>query len=184
MSNFSNKPIMLPKGTDCILKENQIQIKGPNGSISKTIMPNIKITNENNMLSVKITDEKVKKKAMYLGLGVSLIRNMIKGVNNKFTKRLLLNGVGYRAQLNGKIINFKLGFSHEINYTLPEGIKAAIDKNVVIDLESVDKELIGQVASEIRKIRKVEPYKEKGIKYDGEYVRRKAGKTAVGGGGA
>lgn len=177
MSRLGKMPIELPAGTQAKLEKDFIIVKGPKGELK---------TKMNGIVKTEITDKEIKlsiddqndgnSKALW-GLFRSLIKNMVVGVNESYTKKLEINGVGYKAAANGSKLTLNLGFSHPVIYELPEGIKAEVQANEII-INGIDKQLVGEVSAQIRKIRKPEPYKGKGIKYSDEILRRKAGKTA------
>ena len=152
------------------------RVAGEKGTLTRTIHPDVNLNIEDNSLTVTI-DTMDKKTRSLWGMTRALIANMVTGVSKGFERSLEINGIGYRAELKGKNIEFNLGYSHPINFPLPEGISANIDKNIV-KLSGIDKDLLGHTASTIRSLRPPEPYKGKGVKYAEEYIQRKAGKTA------
>ncbi len=181
MSRIGKNPVIIPAGvTITQAADGLLTVKGPKGEL--TLMPH-------HLMKLVITEQEVKvirdgeesiKRAMQ-GLTRTLIQNMVVGVTEGYLKRLEINGVGYRAKAQGKTLELSLGYSHPIKYSIPEGIEIKMDeeqKNVII-VTGIDKQKVGQVAAEIRAYRKPEPYKGKGVKYEGEYIRRKAGKTAA-----
>ncbi len=170
-------PIELPEGTQAKIEKGFIIVKGPKGELKTKMHSVIKteITDKEIKLSIDNQDDG-KSKALW-GLYRSLIKNMVVGVNESYTKKLEINGVGYKAAASGSKLTLNLGYSHPVIYELPEGIKAEVQANVII-INGIDKQLVGEVSAQIRKIRKPEPYKGKGIKYSDEILRRKAGKTA------
>jgi large subunit ribosomal protein L6 len=182
MSRIGKLPITLPdKVQITVSPENVVDVKGPKGSLTTQIDRDIRIVQDNGILVVERPTEQKRHKAMH-GLYRSIINNMITGVNEGFKMQLELVGVGYKATVANNILELALGYSHNIFLALPKEVTAAAltekGKNPIITLESNDKQLIGQVAAKIRSLRKVEPYKGKGIRFVGEVVRRKAGKTA------
>ena len=177
MSRVGKKPIPIPDKTQISYKDRVINVKGEKGALERTIHPDVDIKIDGGMVSV-ITNSENRTSHAFWGLTRSLIANMITGVNKGFERALEINGIGYRAELNGQCIIFNLGYSHPINFDLPEGISASLEKNN-IKLSGIDKELLGQTAAAIRKLRPPEPYKGKGIRYEGEVVRRKEGKTGA-----
>ena len=181
MSRIGKLPITIPPKVTVSQKDNLITIKGPKGELSQQINPAIKIEVDNNILSVSRPDDERQNRAFH-GLYRALINNMIIGVSEGYKKTLELVGVGYRVTNTGNILEFSLGFTHPILLQLPNEIKVETkmerNKNPMVILESVDKQLIGQVCAKIRSFRKVEPYKGKGIRFTGEVVRRKSGKSA------
>jgi len=181
MSRIGKAPISLPKGVSVTVNENIVTVKGPKGELKQKIHPDIKIEINEGMLKVtRPTDEK-EHRAMH-GLYRALINNMVTGVSQGYTRKMELVGVGYRAQSTGQILELSLGYSHTIQFQMPREIKveAVTDRksNPVITLESIDKQLLGQVCAKVRSLRKPEPYKGKGIRFVGEVIRRKAGKSA------
>ena len=183
MSRIGKKIITLPQGVDVTVGQgNVVTVKGPKGTLSQMVDTDLTVEIENGLLEVKRPTEQKRHKAMH-GLYRSLINNMITGVSAGYQKQLELVGVGYKATMNGKNLELSLGYSHAILMALPDEIKATTltekGKNPIITLESNDKQLIGQVSAKIRELRKIEPYKGKGVRFVGEVVRRKAGKTSA-----
>ncbi|QHL88737.1 50S ribosomal protein L6 [Nibribacter ruber] len=182
MSRIGKLPITLPQGVEVLVnQENLVTVKGPKGSLSAPVDTDIQVQVEDGVLTVTRPTEQKRHKALH-GLYRSIINNMIVGVSTGYKIDLELVGVGYKATTQGQTLELALGYSHNIYVALPEEIKANAvtekGKAPVISLEGIDKQLIGQVAAKIRSLRKVEPYKGKGIRFVGEVVRRKAGKTA------
>jgi len=180
MSRVGKKPIDIPPEVKVSWQERDrtVSVKGGNGELERTIHPDIAIEIKDDIVKVLSTVDDRKTYALQ-GLTRSLIANMIKGVTDGIERVLEINGIGYRASLNGNCIEFNLGYSHPINFELPEGISASISKNNVITLSGIDKEKIGLTAASIRNLRPPEPYKGKGIKYAEEHIRKKAGKTGT-----
>lgn len=182
MSRIGNLPIDIPTGVEVdVSPENLISVKGPKGELSQQVNPELKIEKKENTLVISRPSEQKRHKAMH-GLYRSLVFNMVKGVSEGYTIQQELVGVGFRAEARGQILEMNLGFSHNIHMQLPKEIKveAKTEKrsNPIITLTSADKQLIGQVAAKIRSFRPPEPYKGKGIKFVGEQIRKKAGKSA------
>lgn len=178
MSRIGKKPIEIPTGVEVKISEEEIRVKGPLGELSENIHPLIKVEQKDSQIILTPQDENDGKQKALWGLMGSLISNMVIGVTEGFSKKLEIVGVGYKAEAKGKdIIILNLGFSHPIEFKLPEGITAEVEKNSIV-IKGADKQSVGQVAANIRKFRKPEPYKGKGIKYEGEIIRRKAGKAA------
>lgn len=182
MSRIGKKLIALPKGvTLTVTPANEIVVKGPKGELKQQIDRDIKVEVKDDNVEVNRPTDQIRHRALH-GLYRALIANMVEGVTNGFKKEMELVGVGYRAAVTGQQIDLALGFSHNIIIELPKEIKASATaekgKNPTITLEGIDKQLIGQVAAKIRGLRKPEPYKGKGVRYVGEIVRRKAGKSA------
>jgi large subunit ribosomal protein L6 len=182
MSRIGKKPITVPNGvTVTVSPANEITVKGPKGELKETLDRDIKVEVVDNEIQVTRPTDQIRHRALH-GLYRSLVSNMVVGVTTGFKKDLELVGVGYRAAVTGQQIDLALGFSHNIIFDLPKEIKASATaekgKNPMISLESIDKQLLGQVAAKIRSLRKPEPYKGKGVRYSNEIVRRKAGKAA------
>ncbi len=182
MSRIGNKPIVVPANVQITSSNGHVSVKGPKGELHQDIDPGITVTHEGNELIVTRATEQKRHKAMH-GLYRSLINNMVVGVDKGWSKKLELVGVGFRAAVTGNKIDFSLGYSHNILLVLPPEVKAVATaekgKNPTLELESYDKQLLGQIVAKIRELRKVEPYKGKGIRFFGEQVRRKAGKSAA-----
>ncbi len=182
MSRIGKAPINLPAGVTVEIVGSTIKSKGPKGSLEQIIDPDFNVKLEDNVVTVERPTEQKRHKALH-GLYRSLIANMIVGVADGYKKQLELVGVGYKAAVQGNVLELNLGYSHNIYLAVPEQVKVAAEtqkgKNPIVTLESNDKQLIGQVAAKIRSLRKVEPYKGKGIRFVGEVIRRKAGKTAA-----
>ncbi len=183
MSRIGNLPIKIPQGVSIdISADNIVTVKGKLGQLTQFIHPSIKINVNGDTLTLTRSNDE-KQTRMYHGLYRALLNNMVTGVSEGFTKTLELVGVGYRAQAQGQILELSLGFSHNVLFELPPEITVTTvterGANPKIILKSFDKQLLGQVAAKIRSLRKPEPYKGKGVKYQGEYIRRKAGKAAA-----
>lgn len=177
MSRIGKQPVQLPDKVVITLDGDMINVKGPKGQLDRKLHPAIDIEINENVLNVK-TDLNDKKKMALQGLFRSLIFNMVAGVTTGYEKKLLLSGIGYRAETSGKKIVLNVGYSNPVDFDLPDGISANVEKNTEITLSGIDKELLGQAAANIRRIRPPEPYKGKGIMYSDERIIRKAGKTA------
>jgi len=183
MSRLGKLPIKIPIGTEIKFQDNVIIVKGPKGELKQDMHPLVKLEIKDSEegkkeIVVSIKNDKDKKVRALWGLYRVLVNNMVEGVNKGYIKQLEINGVGYRAAASGNKLTFNLGFSHPVDFPLPAGISASVDKNI-ITVSGIDKQLVGETAAQIRKIRKPEPYKGKGIKYVDEVLRRKAGKTAA-----
>lgn len=182
MSRIGNSPIEIPENTTVEVKDNVVHVKGPKGELEQVISDHVTISQEGNVLTVSRKDESKESRARH-GLYRSLIFNMVEGVTQGYKKQLELNGVGFRATARGQELELVIGYSHNVLFQLPPEVKVTAETErgqaPLVTLESHDKQLIGMVASKIRSLRKPEPYKGKGIKYVGEYIRRKAGKTAA-----
>jgi large subunit ribosomal protein L6 len=181
MSRIGKQPIKIPSGVTITTSENNtITVKGPKGELTQTFAPTIKIDQTEEELTVSRQDDHKQNRALH-GLTRSLLANMVEGVTKGFEKKLEILGVGYRANIGGNKLTLNLGFSHPIEYIVPEGITVEFDKekkNILI-ITGIDKQLLGEVAAKIRSYKKPEPYKGKGIRYFGEYVKQKAGKAAA-----
>ncbi len=177
MSRVGKKPIGIKEGVTVSIEGQNIQIKGPKGELSFTMNSNLLAKVDDNTLNLELKKESKKSRELH-GLTRTIINNMIIGVADGFEKKLEFHGVGYRANVEGRDLVLNLGFSHPIKYSPREGIDIKVDKNV-ITVSGIDKQLVGQTAAEIREFRKPEPYKGKGIKYEFEHIRRKAGKAAA-----
>lgn len=175
MSRLGKKSIPVPKGVTPTLTGQTLKVKGAKGELSFTAPDNIEIVVANDNISVRPRDESQGARAAW-GLTWSIIQNLTQGVTEGFTKKLEINGVGYRAAVQGKKLNLALGYSHDINYDIPAGIEIKTPKPTEIIISGIDKQRVGQVAAEIRAYRGPEPYKGKGVKYEGEYIHRKEGK--------
>ncbi|HPT08523.1 MAG TPA: 50S ribosomal protein L6 [bacterium] len=177
MSRLGKLPIKIPNGIQVSINKNMLTVKGTKGELKQEIHPNVivNINNDEIIVSVKNTEDK-KQRALW-GLFRALINNMIMGLSEGYEKKLEIKGVGYKVAVSGSNLNLSLGFSHPVVFPLPLGISATVENNSII-LKGFDKQLIGEIASQIRKFRKPEPYKGKGIKYSDETIRRKAGKAA------
>ncbi|GAB3331528.1 50S ribosomal protein L6 [Marivirga atlantica] len=183
MSRIGKSPINLPDGVSIdIAKDNVITVKGSKGTLTESVDPSIKVKVEDGQIILERPTESKRHKSMH-GLYRALLANAVEGVNQGFTKKLELVGVGYKAVAQGNVLELNIGYSHSIFMGLPDEVKASAEtvkgQNPVITLESIDKQLIGQVAAKIKSLRKVEPYKGKGVRFVGEQIRRKAGKTAA-----
>lgn len=177
MSRIGKKVIEIPEKTEVKVSEGVVTVKGPLGELSRKIVPSIEVIVEGQTVSVKPKEENLETKALW-GTVASHLMNMVQGVNEKYEKSLEIEGVGYRAAVSGKNIVLNIGFSHQVELPIPEGIDCEVDKNV-IKVSGINKETVGQFAADIRSNKKPEPYKGKGIHYVGEYIRRKEGKRAV-----
>lgn len=179
MSRVGRKPIPIPSGIDVKVDKNSVSVKGPKGQLKQDFHPRIGINiDAGNILVSRSSDDKLDRSLH--GLTRSIISNMITGVTKGYEKALEISGVGYRAQVQGRSLMLTLGFSHPVEFKLPEGIDAAVDKQTNITIKGIDKYLVGQVAANIRGLKPPEPYKGKGIKYSDEVVRRKEGKAGKG----
>jgi len=175
MSRVANSPVELPSGTQVKLDGQEIEVKGAKGALSLSVHSAVEVKQDENKLTFAARDGARKSRAL-AGTTRALVNNMVVGVNKGYEKKLQLIGVGYRAQVQGKKINLTLGFSHPVEYALPEGISAEMPTQTEIVLKGIDKQQVGQAAAEIRAFRPPEPYKGKGVRYSDENVRRKEAK--------
>lgn len=181
MSRVGRKPIPITSGVKVTMFGKEITVTGPKGALSATVHPEIVVDIADGKVLVKRPSDQKEHRALH-GLWRALLQNMIIGVTQGYTKKLELVGVGYRAELKGKKLQMQVGYSHPILFAPPEGVKIETPTQTSISVSGIDKQLIGQVAAKIRSFRLPEPYKGKGVKYEGEYIRRKAGKAAAAGG--
>jgi large subunit ribosomal protein L6 len=182
MSRIGKQPIEIPGGVEVtIAVDNVVTVKGPRGTLTQTMHPDMRILNEGGEVRVERPDDEALHRSLH-GLTRSLVANMVAGVTNGFEKQLQIVGVGYRAALKGKDLEVQAGYSHPVLVPVPEGIEFEVPTPTQIVVRGNDKQAVGEIAAKIRKIRKPEPYKGKGIRYEGEYVRKKAGKAAKGAG--
>jgi len=175
MSRIGKVPVVVPSGVTVSIEDQFVAVNGPKGSLKQAVLSHIDVKPEQGSVVVTRHSDEAMARANH-GLMRSLINNMVNGVSQGFSKKLEINGVGYRVAAAGNELNFSLGYSHVINFKLPPGITAAIDQNT-ITISGIDKQQVGQVAAEIRSLKKPEPYKGKGIKYVGERILRKSGKS-------
>ena len=177
MSRIGNKPVQIPAGVEVAVNGNNVVVKGPKGQLELDVFEKLAINVEDNVLTVSRPDDERETRARH-GLTRALIHNMVVGVSEGFEKKLELTGVGYRVALKGKDLDLSLGYSHPVLYVAPEGISFEVPDNTHLTVKGISKEKVGQVAAEIRMKRPPEPYKGKGIHYEGEHIRRKLGKAA------
>lgn len=177
MSRIGKQPIEIPNGVSVVIDGNSIRVDGPKGSLTQEFPKTIELVEEDNQLLINIPENYTKQQNIDHGLFRSLIANMVQGVTEGFSKTLQIEGTGYRASKQGNKLVLNLGFSHQVNMEDPEGIETEVPSDRTIIVKGIDKQLVGLHAANIRKWRKPEPYKGKGIRYEGEYVRRKVGKT-------
>ncbi|WP_025273834.1 50S ribosomal protein L6 [Haloglycomyces albus] len=176
MSRVGKAPISVPSGVDISVNGVAVTVKGPKGELSQEIPEEISVEVEDGTIKVSRPDDERKSRALH-GLVRSLINNMVQGVSEGFRKTLEINGTGYRGQAKGKGVELSLGYSHSIQVDAPEGITLTLEKPTILHIDGIDKQLVGQVAANIRGLRPPEPYKGKGVKYADERIRRKAGKA-------
>ena len=177
MSRIGKQPVEIPKGVDVKVQGQTVSVKGPKGQLALDAHPDVTVKTGDGEVVVTRPSDSARHKALH-GLTRSLIANMVEGVTEGFSKTLEIQGVGYRADKKGKGITLNLGFSHVIEYAAPEGIDLEVPNQTTVVVKGADKQVVGQTAAEIRSFRPPEPYKGKGIRYQGEQIRRKAGKTA------
>ncbi|MBR2802867.1 MAG: 50S ribosomal protein L6 [Erysipelotrichaceae bacterium] len=177
MSRIGNKTITIPAGVEFSVNGNEVTVKGPKGTLTRQFSPLISIENDNGTLTCVRANEEKHTKQLH-GTTRALLNNMIVGVTNGFSKKLIVDGIGYRAAMAGNTLTMNLGYSHEIKYVVEEGVKVECPKANEIVVSGIDKQRVGEVAANIRAFRKPEPYKGKGIHYEDEHIRRKEGKTA------
>jgi len=175
MSRIGKRPVAIPSGVTADIAEGTLTVKGPKGTLTLSLRDEISYTVDGDTILVKPGNDTKQARAFW-GMQRTLVSNLIEGVTEGFTKVLEITGVGYRAQAQGKTLKLQLGFSHDIDYEIPEGIEVKTPDNTTVEISGIDKQKVGQVAAEIRRWRKPEPYKGKGIKYRGEYIFRKEGK--------
>lgn len=176
MSRKASVPITLPKAVEAKLDGSLLTVKGPKGTLKREMMDGIDVKIENGLIHVTLT-EAMSHAKNFLGLYWALIANMVKGVAEGYHKQLEMIGVGFRAAVQGKLLDLQIGLSHPTKINIPEGIEVSVEKNSLIHVKGVDKQLVGQFAADIRSHKPPEPYKGKGIRYSDEHVRRKAGKA-------
>jgi large subunit ribosomal protein L6 len=176
MSRIGKLPVTLPKGVDVTLNGQQVSVKGPKGELRRTFHPLVKVDRADGALTVVRANESQQAKALH-GLSRSLLANMVTGVATGYTRDLEISGTGYRATLAGKKLQLALGYSHPIEIDPPAGISFALETPQKVRVAGADKEVVGEIAAKIRALRVPDPYKAKGVKYAGEYIRRKAGKA-------
>ncbi len=177
MSRIGKKPVQLPDKVQVALNGDVISVKGPKGSLERKVHPAVKINIDDGVITFD-TDQNDKKKVALQGLFRSLVSNMVTGVTKGYEKKLVLSGIGYRAETKGQAIILNIGYSNPVEFKISDGIKVEVEKNTQVTLSGINKELVGQVAANIRDLRPPEPYKGKGIMYADERIIRKAGKTA------
>ena len=178
MSRVGKKPIVLPKGVKVNVTETELSVEGPKGKLTSPVPPGISFSLEGTELTCQREGDARQQRAFH-GLARALAANAVHGVSEGFSKDLDIVGVGYRAQVEGKKVVFALGYSHPVEFPIPEGIEIKIDKQTRVTVSGIDRQKVGQVAAEIRKLRRPDPYKQKGIRYVGEVLKKKAGKAGA-----
>ena len=176
MSRIGKKAVAIPSGVTATVADGTLSMKGPKGTLSMPMADEVIYDVQADSIGVKPANETKRARAFW-GMQRTLVQNLVTGVTDGFTKKLLITGVGYRADSKGKVLNLKLGYSHDVNIDVPEGLEVKTPDNTTVEISGSDKQKVGQLAAEIRRWRKPEPYKGKGIKYAGEVIRRKAGKA-------
>lgn len=175
MSRIGKKAVAIPSGVTVSLNGADLAVKGPKGELAMKFVPEVLVAQEENTIAVKPADNTKRARSMW-GMQRTMISNIFEGVTNGFSKKLEINGVGYRAQMKGSSLNLQLGFSHDVDFPVPTGVKIETPDQTTIVISGIDKQQVGETAAKIREYRKPEPYKGKGIKYEGEYIFRKEGK--------
>lgn len=175
MSRIGKEPVAIPDGATATIDGQTVTVKGSKGELKLTLVDDVSVKMDDGAVKIEPRDESKRARAMW-GLSRSLVANLVTGVTEGFSKELEINGVGYRAQVSGKTLQLNLGFSHDVNFPIPDGIEIKCAKPTEIVVSGIDKQRVGQVAAEIRRYRPPEPYKGKGIKYVDEYIFRKEGK--------
>jgi large subunit ribosomal protein L6 len=178
MSRIGKKPIPIPSGVTVNVTDGAVEVQGPKGKLRQAVPPGVVFEVEDSKLVAKTVRED-RELGKFQGLARSLVANAVSGVTQGFKKELDIVGVGYRAELKGKQIQFALGYSHPVIFDIPSGIDVAIDKQTHLTVTGIDRQLVGQVAANIRRLRKPDPYKQKGVRYTGEVLKKKAGKTGA-----
>jgi len=178
MSRIGKKPIPIPKGVTATIAPEAVEVKGPKGSLRQPLPRGVHFVEENGELVARVEGEP-REMSKFHGLARSLVANAVKGVSVGFSRELDIVGIGYRAEVQGRKITFALGYSHPIVLDIPEGISIAVDKQTHITVTGIDRQLVGQVAANIRRLRKPDPYKQKGVRYTGEVLKKKVGKTGA-----
>jgi len=177
MSRLGKQPAVIPSGVEVSFADNVMTVKGPKGTLSQEMKDDVTVSIEDGAITLAPANDSIKAGALW-GTYAALVRNLITGVTEGFEKKLEIEGVGYRAEAQGQKLVINVGFSHPVEMEVPEGLTATVEKNV-ITISGTDKEAVGQFAANVRKVKKPEPYKGKGIRYQGEYIIRKQGKKAV-----
>ena len=178
MSRIGKQPVPIPDGVEVAVGDgNVVTVTGPRGTLTQAMHPNMRIVEDDGTVRVERPDDETVNRGLH-GLTRTLVQNMVDGVSKGFIKTLEIQGVGYKAEAKPYGVNLIVGYSHPVKYEAPKGIKISVENNTVVKIEGADKEAVGQVAAELRSVRPPEPYKGKGIRYQGEYVRRKVGKRA------
>lgn len=175
MSRTGKKPVTVPSGVTASIADGQLSVKGPKGTLAMPLADEVTYSVEDGKIAVQPANDSKRARAFW-GMQRTLIANLITGVTEGYSKKLLITGVGYRANAQGKTLKLQLGYSHDVDFAVPDGIEIKTPDNTTVEISGIDKQQVGQVAAEIRRWRKPEPYKGKGIKYAGEFIFRKEGK--------
>jgi large subunit ribosomal protein L6 len=178
MSRVGKLPVEIPQGVELNVSDDTFTVKGPKGTLSQSYLPFVNFKKEDSFVEVTRINDTKQAKSLH-GLYRNLLNNMVIGVSKGYEKVLLINGVGYRAEVQGKSLLLNLGFSNQVTYMIPEGVEVSVEGQNKVSIKGIDKVLVGQVAAEIRSIRPPEPYKGKGVRYENEHIRRKEGKTGI-----
>ncbi|GAA4753474.1 50S ribosomal protein L6 [Gordonia alkaliphila] len=176
MSRIGKNPIAIPAGVEVTIAGQDVKVKGPKGELSLTVTEPIAVAQEDNTIVVTRPDDDRRNRALH-GLNRSLVSNLVEGVTNGYTTKMEIYGVGYRVQAKGRDLEFALGYSHPVPIEAPEGITFAVESPTKFSVSGIDKQLVGQISANIRRLRRPDPYKGKGVRYEGEQIRRKVGKT-------
>jgi large subunit ribosomal protein L6 len=177
MSRIGKKPIPVPKGVQINLRDGLVEVKGPKGQLSQLLPPGVTMALEDGQIVTSVGEAREQRK--FHGLGRTLVANAVQGVSEGFKRELDIVGVGYRAEVKGRDVVFALGYSHPVIFPLPQGIDVAIEKQTHVTVTGIDKQLVGQVAANMRSLRKPDPYKQKGVRFTGEILKKKAGKAGA-----
>ena len=179
MSRIGKKPITLPKGVTVKIDDGAVEVQGPKGKLRQAVPPGILFAKDGEALVARLERADDPSLRKFHGLARSLVANAVAGVTDGFKRELDIVGVGYRAELKGKEVHFALGYSHPVVFPIPAGIDVAVDKNTHITVTGADRQMVGQVAANMRRLRKPDPYKQKGVRYTGEVLKKKVGKTGA-----
>jgi large subunit ribosomal protein L6 len=179
MSRIGRKPIPVPTGVNVTVRPDAVEVKGPKGTLTQRVPPGVTFAVDNGVLVASLVHAEDLTQKKFHGLARSLMANAVEGVTNGFKRELDIVGVGYRAEVKGKQVHFALGYSHPVVFEIPPGIDVAVDKQTHVTVTGIDRQLVGQVAANIRGLRRPDPYKQKGVRYTGEVLKKKVGKTGA-----
>ncbi|MBI4276587.1 50S ribosomal protein L6 [Candidatus Uhrbacteria bacterium] len=182
MSRIANKPIQIPAGVEVRVDNGRVLVKGPKGELTRTLHDRVRVVVGERGVEISVLDNTDATDRALWGTFGSHVKNMLRGVTMGYTKKLEINGIGYRAEVKGRTLVLNVGYTHPVEFPIPDGLTITMEKNVIV-VNSIDKEIVGQAAAEIRGIKEPEPYQGKGIKYSDEVIRRKAGKAVKAGAG-